>query len=195
MNMTAGFHTPKSKGLGSLTLDDFVLEMSHTKTQELTLDRLKELVLHLDLKDELIQEHIRFQEGQYARNLVCRTPKFDMLVLCWKPGQVTSIHDHAGSLNVTRVFGGELTSRLFAESDRPGPGRCLVKKKVEERLSAHAVACVDIGEIHPLANESASELVTLHFYARPLKDITVYCPNTGEIERVTLRYSLEDDFA
>jgi predicted metal-dependent enzyme (double-stranded beta helix superfamily) len=193
--MSAAAPIRPSRGASSLSLDDFVLEMSHTKLKELTVGKLKELVAHLDLKDELIQEHIRFQEGQYARNLVCRTPKFDMLVLCWKPGQVTSIHDHAGSLNVTRVFGGTLTSRLFEESDRPGPGRCLVRKKVEERLSAHDLTCVDVGEIHQLANESQGELVTLHFYARPLKDITVYCPNTGEIERVTLRYTLEDDFA
>ena len=38
------------------------------------------------------------------------------------------------------------------------------------------------------------DAVTVHVYARPLKDITVYCPKSGEIERVTLRYTLEDDF-
>jgi predicted metal-dependent enzyme (double-stranded beta helix superfamily) len=179
-----------------LSLDDFVLEMAHIPSRELTMASLKELVGHLDLRDELIQEHIHFVPNGYARNLVCRTPRFDMLVLCWKPGQVTTIHDHAGSLNVTRVFDGELTSRLFDDRERPGPGRCLVKLKSEERLSGKGgFSCVDHGEIHQLANTSDRDLVTVHVYARPLKDITVYCPNSGEIERVTLRYTLEDEFA
>ncbi|HVY62462.1 MAG TPA: cysteine dioxygenase family protein [Planctomycetota bacterium] len=180
-----------------LSLDDFVLEMAHIPSRELTMESLRDLVGHLDLRDELIQEHIRFVPDGYARNLVCRTPRFDMLVLCWKPGQVTTIHDHAGSLNVTRVFEGELTSRLFDEGDRPGPGRCLVRLKSEERLNKApgAFSCVDHGEIHQLANTSDRELVTVHVYARPLKDITVYCPASGEIERVTLRYTLEDEFA
>jgi predicted metal-dependent enzyme (double-stranded beta helix superfamily) len=184
--------TPTGK---KLTLDDFVLEMAQIPTRELGIETLKELVGALDLRDDLIQEHIRFTDPMYARNLVCRTPKFDMLVLCWKPGQVTTIHDHAGSLNVTRVFDGQLTSRIFEERDRPAPGRCLVKVANEERLTANCFSCVDVGEIHQLANTSDRPLVTVHVYARPLRDITVYCPNTGEIDRVTLRYTLEDDFA
>jgi predicted metal-dependent enzyme (double-stranded beta helix superfamily) len=178
-----------------LSLDDFVLEMAHIPSRDLELATLKDLFGRLDLKDELIQEHIHFVPGSYARNLVCRTPRFDMLVLCWKPGHVTTVHDHAGSLNVTRVFDGELTSRIFEEGDRPGPGRCLVRLRNEERLARAGFSCVDHGEIHQLANTSGRDLVTVHVYARPLKDITVYCPASGEIERVALRYTLEDEFA
>lgn len=177
-----------------MSLEDFVLEMMHIPIRELNLPALRELFSTLDLSDELIQEHIHFCDDSYARNLVCRTPRFDMLVLCWKPGHVTTIHDHAGSLNVTRVFGGELTSRMFEEAGRPGPGRSLVRLRAEDRLEPGSFACVDHGEIHQLANTSDRELVTVHVYAKPLKDITVYCPNTGEIEKVTLRYTLEDEF-
>jgi predicted metal-dependent enzyme (double-stranded beta helix superfamily) len=180
---------------GRMTIDDFILEMMHIPSRDLTIDQLRDMVLKLDLRDTLVDEHVHFCRESYARNLLCRTPRFDMLVLCWRPGQVTSIHDHAGSLNVTRVYGGTLTSRLFEEYDRPAPGRALVRPKVEERLAKNGVALVDHGEIHQLANTSEEDLVTVHVYARPLKDITVYCPNTGEIDRVALRYTLEDEFA
>lgn len=183
------------KTANRLSLDDFVLEMMHIPTRELRMEQLKDLFGRLDLRDDLIDEHIHFCDESYARNLLCRTPRFDMLVLCWKPGQVTTIHDHAGSLNVTRVYGGTLTSRLFEEYDRPGPGRCLVRAKVEDRLGKNDLSCVDFGEIHQLANTSDRPLVTVHVYARPLKDITVYCPSSGEIEKVALRYTLEDEFA
>ena len=38
-------------------------------------------------------------------------------------------------------------------------------------------------------------LVTVHVYAPPLRHVVVYRPDTGERERLVLRYSLTDDFA
>jgi predicted metal-dependent enzyme (double-stranded beta helix superfamily) len=178
-----------------LSLEDFICEMSQIPSRELRLPALKDLFGRLDLKDELVTGNIHFAAQAYARNLVCRTPRFDMLVLCWRPGNVTTIHDHAGSLNVTRVVSGGLTSRTFARGERPAPGKCLVRLEREEKLASGAVSCVDHGEVHQLANTTDADLVTVHVYARPLKDITVYCPETGNVDRVTLRYTLEDEFA
>jgi len=178
-----------------LYLEDFICEMSQVPSKQLTLPTLEDLFGRLDLRDETITQNINFAPSGYARNLVCRTPRFDMLILCWRPGNVTTIHDHAGSLNVTRIFSGDLTSRAFTRGERPAPGHCLVKLESELKLTSGAFSCVDHGEVHQLANTSDRDLVTVHVYARPLKDITVYCPTTGKIERVTLRYTLEDDFA
>ena len=176
------------------TLDDFVSEMARIPCAELTLGILHQLVGDLDLRDDLIREHIHFNDREYTRNLVCRTPRFDMLVLCWRSGHVTTIHDHAGSLNVTRVVQGTLTSRLFVPGERPKPDRCLVRLATEEHLGPGDVSLVDRAEIHQLANTSSGDLVTLHIYARPLRDIVVYDPTTGEMKKVALRYTLEDDF-
>ena len=178
-----------------ISLDEFVFEMMHCQVKDLKMDPLKELFSRLDLKEMLVNEHVHFCNESYARNLVCRTPRFDMLVLCWKPGHATTIHDHAGSLNVTRVYSGRLTSRAFESYDRPAPGQILVRKTEEEHLVRGDFSCVDYSEIHQLANTSDAELVTVHVYARPLKDITVYDTATGEAKRVALRYTLEDEFA
>jgi predicted metal-dependent enzyme (double-stranded beta helix superfamily) len=179
--------------LDRINLDDFVLEMMRTQIKDLRIDALRDLFLHLDLREILINECVHFCPTKYARNLVCRTPRFDMLVLCWQPGQQTTIHDHAGSLNVTRVYSGTLTSRTFEAYDRPGPGRVLVRPQDEEQLGKSSVSCVDYKDIHQLANTSNDKLVTVHIYARPLKDITVYEPDSGEAKRMTVRYSLEEE--
>jgi predicted metal-dependent enzyme (double-stranded beta helix superfamily) len=176
------------------SLDDFVAAMAHLSVENLTIGILHQLAGDLDVRDDLIREHIHFTSDCYTRNLVCRTPRFDMLVLCWKPGHVTTIHDHAGSLNVTRVLQGRLTSRLFVPGGRPTPDRCLVRLASEETLGPGDFSLVDRAEIHQLANTSDGDLVTLHVYARPLRDIVVYDPTTGDMKKVALRYSLEDDF-
>lgn len=178
-----------------ISLDDFVFEMMHCQTKDLKLPALQELFSRLDLKDLLVNEHIHFCNDSYARNLICRTPRFDMLVLCWKPGHATTIHDHAGSLNVTRVFSGKLTARHYEAYERPKPGHILVKQIHEEQAGKNDFSTCDYAGIHQLANASDGDLVTVHVYARPLKDITVYDQATGEAKRVTLRYTLEDEFA
>lgn len=178
-----------------ISLDDFVFEMMHLPQKDLKLSALQELFSRLDLKDLLVNEHIHFCNDSYARNLICRTPRFDMLVLCWKPGNVTTIHDHAGSLNVTRVFSGRLTSRNFEAYERPKPGHILVRQLEELHHGKNDFSACDYAGIHQLANTSDGDLVTVHVYARPLKDITVYDQQSGEAKRVTLRYTLEDEFA
>ncbi len=180
---------------GRISLDDFVLEMMHIPSRELKLPSLVDLFSRLELRDTLINEHVHFCADAYARNLVCRTPRFDMLVLCWKPGQVTTIHDHAGSLSVVRAYRGTMTSRIFEVTSRPSPDRALVRMALDEKIGAGLQATVDVDGIHQLANTSDQDLVTLHVYAPPLKELTVYYPSSGKFERVTLRYTLEDEFA
>ena len=46
--------------------------------------------------DEL-RPHVGFKEGAYARHRVYLCEHAELLVLCWRPGQRTPIHDHNGS--------------------------------------------------------------------------------------------------
>jgi cysteine dioxygenase len=197
--------TPASDG--PLSIDRFIFETSRTGTQAMPQAEFNDLALRLDLDDALVGAHVRFVDERYARNLVCRTPHFELLVLCWKPGQASTIHDHAGSLNVTRVYSGELTSRTFRRRDG-GHGvaevggaasgalpRGPVDLIDEQVLAGSGAATVDRGEIHQLANESDEGLVTVHFYAPPLSDIVVYSRTEPQTEVQRLRYSLADDFA
>jgi len=190
-----------------LSLERFILETSRADTRNMPQAAFNEMALRLDLDDALVGAHVNFSDDHYARNLVCRTAAFELLVLCWKPGQASTIHDHAGSLNVTRVYLGDLTSRTFRRRDG-GRGvtevggaaggelpRGPVELIDEQVLSGTGAAVVDRGEIHQLANESEAGLVTVHLYAPPLTDIVVYSRTEAHTEVQRLRYSLADDFA
>lgn len=178
-----------------LGIDDFIIELMRISPRHLPLDQLKNLVAQLEVNSLLLTPHIHFCNTNYTRNLLCRTSRFDMLVLCWLPGQMTAIHDHASSLNVTRVCSGTLTARLFQVRDRPVPGRAIVELQMEQQLGENELSLVERNDIHQLANMTEQRLVTLHVYAPPLRNITVYNSYSGLIEPVALRYTLEDDFA
>jgi cysteine dioxygenase len=162
-----------------LSLEEFILEMSCLPAAS-DLAQLQERVDQLQLKDQCLRPYISFSDQAYSRRLVHRTPQFELLLLCWQPGQFSPIHDHSDSLNVTRVCQGGLTSREFV---RTAEG---VKQSKSVELEPNAVVAVDRHAIHQLANTSDAPLVTFHVYARPLQDIQVYCPRSGLVETVTV---------
>ena len=52
---------------------------------------------------------------------------------------------------------------------------------------------VDRGGIHQLADTSGEPLVTVHVYAPPLLELTVYDTEKPAVEKRSLRYSLAQD--
>ena len=52
---------------------------------------------------------------------------------------------------------------------------------------------MDRDGIHQLANTSDEDLVTVHVYAPPLSELTVYDTESDMVERRTLRYTLAAD--
>lgn len=173
------------------TLDDFILEIMRVPTAKLQLAQLREWVAKLDLKDDLFKEHISFCCQDYQRKLLCRTPRFDMLILCWQPNQFSSIHHHGESLNVTRVYRGILTSRTFSNTFYTKATSPVQIN--EEYLHQDRLTTVDRYQIHQLANTSEENLVTFHVYARPLQQIQVYSANLERSESVSVRYALEEE--
>jgi cysteine dioxygenase len=121
-------------------------------------------------RDEL-RPHVSFKEGTYARHRVYLNDYAELLVLCWRPGQRTPIHDHNGSFGAVRVLSGVMWETLFEMEE----GRGLAYKSSREWTPGH-ITGADIPDIHQLGNPDVSgqDLITLHLYAPPLTSLNVY---------------------
>ena len=51
----------------------------------------------LRLDRDSLAECVNFHERSYQRNRIYRTPGYELLVLCWRSGQRSPIHDHGRS--------------------------------------------------------------------------------------------------
>ncbi len=89
-----------------MRLDDFVLAARRRGPAGFDYGELVDLAGRLELPPELVEAHLHFDPERYARNLILRTQAFELLALCWLPGQQTIIHDHGGSVGAARVFRG-----------------------------------------------------------------------------------------
>jgi len=141
------------------------------------LDRRPELpevngwMLRVSVGQDELRPHVGFKEGTYARHRVFLCDHAELLVLCWRPGQRTPIHDHAGSFGAVRVLSGFMWETLFEMGEASG----LRYKSSREWTPGH-VTGADIPDIHQLGNPdiSGQDLITLHLYAPPLTSLNVY---------------------
>lgn len=124
-----------------------------------------------------LRPYISFKAGTYARHRVFRNEQFELLVLCWRPGQRTPIHDHNGSYGVIRVCSGVLWETMFALDEQRG----LVYQSARDWTNG-CITGADIPDIHQIGNPDVSgqDLVTLHLYAPPLGSLNIYKLGSAE---------------
>jgi cysteine dioxygenase len=119
----------------------------------------------LDVTCDDLAEFIKFSDRHYTRNLVRGGLYYHALVLCWKNGQRSPIHDHKGSSCGVRVLRGTLTETFFEVA-----ANGLIKATRSRELSAGAVCASQDTDIHQISNLQAGsdDVVTLHVYSPPL---------------------------
>ena len=123
-------------------------------------------VSRLQIRCEDVAEFTRFSEQGYMRNLVRAGPWYNVLVLCWKNGQRSPIHDHAGSVCALRVLRGVLTETLFEFTPNGH-----VKATLSRDFDAGSVVASQDSDLHQVSNLQAgtADLVTLHVYSPALE--------------------------
>jgi cysteine dioxygenase len=125
----------------------------------------------LDVSPADVASAIRFSERGYTRNLVRAGPWYNVLVLCWKNGQRSPIHDHFGSTCGVRVLRGVATETLF---DFAPNGH--IKAISSRELATGGVCGSEDIDIHQISNlqPGGADLVTLHVYTPPLRTMGTY---------------------
>jgi cysteine dioxygenase len=134
-------------------------------------EELNAMLAGVEVTAEELRPHVSFKEGTYARHRVHLGEHAELLILCWRPGQRTPIHDHAGSYGAVRVLRGVMWETLFEMEGAGG----LAYTSSREWTPGH-VTGADVPDIHQLGNPDVSgqDLVTLHLYAPPLTSLNVY---------------------
>lgn len=147
-----------------------------------SLEQIYDWLETAEISLEELRPYVGFKEGNYWRHRVCRNAFVEMLVLCWRPGQRTPIHDHNGSHGGVKIYEGMLWETIFSFD----PVRGLEYKSACERVPG-SVTGSDIPDIHQLGNPDVSgqDLITIHVYAPPLGVLHTYKPGSAKIDLYT----------
>ena len=137
-------------------------------TQRASIGRLKELLAASDVTLADVKDFVRFEPTTYQRNLVAIGRWYEVLVICWRSGQRSPIHNHARSTCGLKVLGGVCTETYFAHS----PCGQVVALSSHECEAGHVCASED-DDTHQVSNLQAPgrDLVTIHIYSPPLRSM------------------------
>jgi cysteine dioxygenase len=147
-----------------------------------SLEEISSWLANVEITPEDLQPYLGFKEGNYWRHRVCRNEAVEMLIICWRPGQRTPIHDHNGSHGVVRVQQGLMWETMFTYDDQNG----LCYRSARECPTGE-VTGAGVPDIHQLGNPDVSgqDLITVHVYAPPLGVLKTYKVGSPNVDLYT----------
>lgn len=101
-----------------------------------------------------ILAHATLYADRYARVPLHVCSEFEIRLLCWRPGQSSTLHGHGPANGAMRVLSGTAHEIRLGQEDR---------QLVEGRI-----AIIEPDQVHQIANIGDQPLYTLHVYAPPL---------------------------
>eukprot|EP01097_Dermamoeba_algensis_P006374 TRINITY_DN3999_c0_g1_i1.p1 TRINITY_DN3999_c0_g1~~TRINITY_DN3999_c0_g1_i1.p1 ORF type:complete len:288 (+),score=45.19 TRINITY_DN3999_c0_g1_i1:45-866(+) len=179
-------HLSSLSSAPSSDVDTFKNE-KRRKTQQI-LKNFASVVSH-----EEWQRYVHFNDTHYTRNLVTASDDFELIVICWKDGQRSRIHNHAGSGCFVTCLQGPLTETFYQnflgsafETNDPdhllgpvGVENSSIQLTGKRDLRAGDVGFIDdqVG-LHAMSAEQGN-CVTLHLYSPPIRVSTVIEPENA----------------
>ena len=137
---------------------------------------------YLDIMDRVaiptseFDPYSRWNQKHYTRNCIARTDDFELLLICYEPGQRTSIHDYA----TQEAWIHPVVGTVIEERFELGPGGPL-RKVSSAKLDTSSFSYLHNGRsIHRYLNTNKQRSITLNLYAKPLNKWKVYDESSGE---------------
>ena len=142
------------------------------------LEEIKRWFSALLLRQRDYEPYRVFTPRKYARNLIARSSFAELLMLCWRSGQRTPIHDHGGSVGVILMVEGLLTETMYEHAPEGH-----VRPYNTYRWGPGGITGADVPDIHQLMNlqPEKRDMVTLHCYAPPLSVLNTYSPRNARV--------------
>ena len=188
-------------------IGDFIAGLKALEKGPITTARVSDFVADMLPSADALAPYVLWSRERYTRNLIYRDSWFEVLALCWLPGQRTPIHSHNGQLGWLTVVQGELCccSYRFVRSDRDenkatsrsGYDAISVRPVEVERLDSatfeadRRVAVVDRQQTtHEIENLEKSRYgsVSLHIYSKPIDSCVLFDETSRCCERRRLQY-------
>ncbi len=189
-----------------VSVASLVDELRKTEGGPITSDRIADVLSGVTLDEATIRPYVRFADDHYTRSLVHRDAHFDIMVLCWMPGQGTPIHTHNGQLGWAFTTRGalECVEYRYMGCDRPENQNvagldCLaggMKVKLDRAESLLATPGGPLNRvtkqvtIHSLTvpQDMKEPVVSFHVYSLPFDSCVVFDVAQGHCSRKELAF-------
>jgi len=167
------------------TVEDLIANLVSLKRDLITSDIVSRCVAATPIPVEALKDYIWWCDEFYTRNLIYRDELFEVMTICWKPGQKTAIHTHNGQLGWMTVPQGEVVVENYHHERCNAPENqnvvnidCLGGATEIHLEKIGSLQCSDssgvaivnkLQSIHRIVNSDRADAgcVSLHIYSKP----------------------------
>jgi len=185
----AELSNPESSGVTWEQMIERLLEIFDS--DEVNIDEVEELLSAYHTNRADWKKFAKFDPYKYTRNLVHEgNGKFNLMLLCWAPGNQSSIHDHADAHCFVKDLDGTLkeTRYYWHHEKKSEDGGMVEKGHVHIKPDDVTYMSDELG-LHRVENTSHSNpAVSLHLYSPPFQSCQMFDERTGKAMRAPMTF-------
>ncbi|HMO82212.1 MAG TPA: cysteine dioxygenase family protein [Pyrinomonadaceae bacterium] len=177
-------------------IDNLIKNLREVPDENFVCDYVYDLLMANPVDVGTIERFFFWSDKFYTRNLIYKDDRFEMMAICWEPGQVSRVHNHADQMCWMTVPVGKLKGQNFAVAEMDETrGYCKLVETDTFDLADCLAAKVELEEpIHQILNlaEFGGRAASLHIYSKPFDACLSYCRDTDTFKEVKLCYTSID---
>src|SRR4051812_35407461 len=179
-----------------VSIDDFVGELRKFPEPAFrTTEQILRFLERTPVAAHSLNRYLCWDRQHYTRNLIDKTPLYELIAICWEVGQASSVHNHKDQNCWMAVPIGRLQVENFhLVSQKLDEGTCELQAANTVEMNPSQPCAVDPADpVHRVLNprEFNQRAVSLHVYSRPFDSCVVYSPEQGTCGEIGLHYTTE----
>lgn len=178
-----------------VSIEDFSRRLAAIAEKDFTHEGVIEFLRKNRVDVSSLGPYLYFCAGHYTRNLIQRTPLYELIAICWESGQRSAIHNHRDqSCWMAMAYGKVQVHNFKLVRKDVATGFCELESSTQFMIEPGSPQEVDPEEpIHQVSNPRSfgSRAVTLHVYSRPFDRCEIYDLKSKHYEEVRLSNTSE----
>jgi cysteine dioxygenase len=177
-------------------IGDFVAELkSFPEPAFNRIDQIIRFLQHTPVLPDTLAPYLIWDKQHYTRNLIDKTPLYELVAICWEVGQSSSVHNHREQNCWMAVPIGRLRVENFHVLwQNLDAGKCQLETAETVEMNPRQPCAVDpLEPVHRVYNprDFNQRAVSLHVYSRPFDTCVVYSQEQGTCGVIKLHYQTE----
>ena len=179
-----------------VSIQDLVAELRELAPSAFdTTESIRRLLQDRPVDPGSLAPYLTWDRQHYTRNLIDKTPLYELLAICWESGQASSVHNHRDQNCWMAVPIGRLQVENFRVVRQDlNAGSCHLEAADTVEMNLSQPCAVDPREpVHRVVNprKFGQRAVSLHVYSRPFDTCVVYSAEQGTCGEIQLHYNTE----
>ena len=179
-----------------VSIRDFVAELrTFPEPAFSSTDEIVHFLERTPVAPDSLTPYLTWDRQHYTRNLIDKTPLYELIAICWEVGQASSVHNHRDQNCWMAVpIGRLLVENYRVVSQDLDAGTCQLESADTLEMNPTRPCAVNpLEPVHRVYNprEFNQRAVSLHVYSRPFDTCVVYSPDQGTCGEIRLHYNTE----